>query len=310
VIDQTTYTGWRKWTPTSDEWVQFYTDGLPPFEMYENEYLMVLADGGSTSYYCFENGKLRKFSGGSIKTTVENSSEEEPIESGDEKYRNKSKSPKASKKKFAKGKSVVINPRNDEQTCAFDLIKDSDKTIKVITGTWGTGKTMILVSAALEALKHGRFERIIWIRNNVDVKDTKDLGALPGDVIEKLLPYLGPFRDHAGDHSVKTMIEKGTLVVEPLQSLRGRNFENSIIMCSECENLTKEHLQLIIARAAEGSEVWLDGDTRQRDRAAFERSKGIETLIDRFKGKPLFGYVHLTKSERSNTAAMADLLND
>ena len=157
-----------------------------------------------------------------------------------------------------------------------------------------------MVSAALEALKAGRFKRIVWIRNNVDVKDTKDLGALPGEVIDKLLPFLGPFIDHAGENSVRTMLNKGTLVVEPLQSLRGRNFDDTLIMCSEAENLTKEHIQLIIARAAEGSEVWFDADNR---------SRGIETLIERFAGQKLFGYVHLVKSERSETAAMADLLN-
>ena len=166
-----------------------------------------------------------------------------------------------------------------------------------------------MVSAALEALKAGRFKRIVWIRNNVDVKDTKDLGALPGEVIDKLLPFLGPFIDHAGENSVRTMLNKGTLVVEPLQSLRGRNFDDTLIMCSEAENLTKEHIQLIIARAAEGSEVWFDADNRQRDKASFERSMGIETLIERFAGQKLFGYVHLVKSERSETAAMADLLN-
>ena len=126
-----------------------------------------------------------------------------------------------------------------------------------------------MVSAALEALKAGRFKRIVWIRNNVDVKDTKDLGALPGEVIDKLLPFLGPFIDHAGENSVRTMLNKGTLVVEPLQSLRGRNFDDTLIMCSEAENLTKEHIQLIIARAAEGSEVWFDADNRQRDKASF-----------------------------------------
>ena len=80
------------------------------------------------------------------------------------------------------------------------------------------------------------------------------------------------------------MLDKGTLVVEPLQSLRGRNLENTLIMCSEAENLTKEHIQLIIARAAEGSEVWFDADNRQRDKAVFEKSKGIETLIEKFAG--------------------------
>ncbi len=106
------------------------------------------------------------------------------------------------------------------------------------------------------------------------------------------------------------MLSNGKLVIEPLQYLRGRNLENTLIMCSEAENLTKEHIQLIIARAAEGSEVWFDADVRQRDKAIFEKSKGIETTIERLSGNPLFGYVHLTQSERSKTAALADLLND
>ena len=168
---------------------------------------------------------------------------------------------------------------------------------------------MILVTAALEALQLGKFDKIVWLRNNIDVKDTKDLGALPGEVIDKLLPFLGPFIDHAGENSVRTMIQKGTLCVEPLQTIRGRNFKNTLIMCSEAENLTKEHIQLIIARAAEGSDVWLEGDNRQGDKAAFEKSRGVETLIERLQGKELFGYVHLVKSERSKVAEMADLLD-
>ena len=299
-----TYTGWKKWSPTSDEWAELYATGAVPVSLKENEYLIVKSDGSSTIFYCYENGQLRKFTGGSIKTTKDDT----PVllESSKSKQDDKQHS---SAQKYSKGKNVVIVPRNDEQACAFDLMKDPSKTVKLLTGTWGTGKTLILVSAALEALKAGRFKRIVWIRNNVDVKDTKDLGALPGEVIDKLLPFLGPFIDHAGENSVRTMLNKGTLVVEPLQSLRGRNFDDTLIMCSEAENLTKEHIQLIIARAAEGSEVWFDADNRQRDKASFERSRGIETLIERFAGQKLFGYVHLVKSERSETAAMADLLN-
>ena len=299
-----TYTGWKKWSPTSDEWAELYATGAVPVSLKENEYLIVKSEGSSTIFYCYENGQLRKFTGGSIKTTKDDT----PVllESSKSKQDDKQHS---SAQKYSKGKNVVITPRNEEQVCAFDLMKDPSKTVKLLTGTWGTGKTLILVSAALEALKAGRFKRIVWIRNNVDVKDTKDLGALPGEVIDKLLPFLGPFIDHAGENSVRTMLNKGTLVVEPLQSLRGRNFDDTLIMCSEAENLTKEHIQLIIARAAEGSEVWLDADNRQRDKASFERSRGIETLIERFAGQKLFGYVHLVKSERSETAAMADLLN-
>ncbi len=299
-----TYTGWKKWSPTFDEWAELYANGTAPVALKENEYLIVKSEGSSTIFYCYENGQLRKFTGGSIKTTKDDTPvllESSKLKQDDKQH--------SSAQKYSKGKNVVITPRNDEQACAFDLMKDPSKTVKLLTGTWGTGKTLILVSAALEALKAGRFKRIVWIRNNVDVKDTKDLGALPGEVIDKLLPFLGPFIDHAGENSVRTMLNKGTLVVEPLQSLRGRNFDDTLIMCSEAENLTKEHIQLIIARAAEGSEVWFDADNRQRDKASFERSRGIETLIERFAGQKLFGYVHLVKSERSETAAMADLLN-
>ena len=289
------YTGWKKWTPTTDEYTEFLINKTVPFELLLNEYLLIYdEDENLVSQWVQKQDGLRKIGRSSIK--VEREEEKDALE-------------KVKTASYKKKKAEVYAPKNAEQVRAFDMVKDSDTTIKLITGTWGTGKTMILVAAALETLKAGKFEKIIWIRNNIDVKDTKDLGALPGEVLDKLLPYLGPFIDHVGANKVKTMINKGSLYVEPLQSLRGRNFKNSLILCSEAENLTKEHLQLIIARAAEGSEVWIDGDTRQRDKVSFERSKGIETLIERLAGESLFSYVHLVKSERSATAALADKLN-
>ena len=293
------YTGWKKWTPTAEEWVDFMSDQVVPFELLENEYLLIYSTQNELeAQYVKKAGKLKKIGRNTIK--IEREEEKEAVISDSQKK----------KRSSTNKKNDVFMPRNDEQICAFNLVKDDDTTIKLICGTWGTGKTMILVSAGLEALNHGKFEKIIWIRNNVDVANTKDLGALPGEVIDKLLPFLGPFIDHCGENKVKTMITKGSLLVEPLQSLRGRNFKNSLIICSESENLTKEHIQLIIARAAEGSEVWFDADLAQRDKNVFEKSKGIETLIDRLKGEPLFGYVYLIISERSATAALADKLNN
>lgn len=279
------YTGWKAWTPTGPELIDLYQDGKCPVPLLENEYLIVYDDrqpGLVDAIYRMKGGSLSKISRAAIKT----------------------RDPKD-------GRSVrTYAPRNPEQACAFDLMHDDSVTVKLLTGGWGCGKTMIMVAAALEALRDGRYERIVWIRNNVDLKDTKDMGALPGDALEKLWPYLGPFVDHVGDRSkVEKMIREGQLEVEPLQSLRGRNIENAIIMCSEAENLTKEHIQLIIARAAQGSAVWLDGDTRQRDKGSFERSKGLETMIRRLAGDPLFGHVRLVKSERSATAALADRLD-
>jgi len=77
------------------------------------------------------------------------------------KGKEKEERPKSTTRKYSKGKNIVITPRNEEQVCAFDLMKDHSKTVKLLTGTWGTGKTLILVTAALEALKAGQFEKIV-----------------------------------------------------------------------------------------------------------------------------------------------------
>ena len=106
------------------------------------------------------------------------------------------------------------------------------------------------------------------------------------------------------------MLDKGTLQVEPLQSIRGRNFANSLIICSEAENLTYDHLKLIVARVADGSCLLINGDVRQRDMATFEKSQGLEQFIDCLKGEKLFGYVYLPKTERSETARLADKLDN
>ena len=283
-MEEKEYTGWKVWTPTDEELVDLYQEGSCPLDLLENEYLIVSdrTDGSVAAVYKKKDDKLVKVNRASIKIN----------------------DPKDGRVK------KVYNPRNPEQVCAFDLLHDDSVTVKLITGRWGTGKTLLLVTAALEALRERRFEKIVWIRNNVEVKDTPALGILPGEIIDKLLPYLGPFIDHVGDkQKIEKMIKEGQLEVEPLQSLRGRNIENAIIMCSEAENLSKEHIQLILARAAEGSAVWMDGDIFQRDRVSFEKSKGLETMIKRLSGNPLFGYVKLIKTERSATAALADKLD-
>jgi hypothetical protein len=90
------------------------------------------------------------------------------------------------------------------------MLKNDAITVKLITGTWGSGKTLLLVSNALEAIEKHKFEKIVWIRNNVQVKDTDALGALPGSELDKMLPYVMPFADHCGGvEGVKQLIDDG-----------------------------------------------------------------------------------------------------
>lgn len=206
--------------------------------------------------------------------------------------------------------SGQLKPRNPQQYCAWDMLKDPDIGVKLITGCFGSGKSIACIVGALEAVLKGKFEKIVFVRNNVQVKDTDQLGSLPGTSDDKMLPYVMAVADHTGGvEGVRRLIDAGQLEVIPLGFLRGRSIRNSIIYSMESENLLKEHIQLLMGRVDEGSQLLLDGDLKQRDRVSFEKSQGLETLINALKGNPLFGYIHLIKSERSKIAALADKLD-
>lgn len=213
---------------------------------------------------------------------------------------------KAIESKFA-GK---IKPRNIQQKLGIDMLYDTDTTIKILTGKFGTGKDLLMSSAAIDLIEKGYFDKLVYVRNNIEVKNSKPIGHLPGSSNEKLLPFAMCLADHVGGvDGLGYMIEKGVVEVVHLGFIRGRDIKNSIILCSEAENLTKEHIQLLIGRVGEGSNLWINGDFKQTDLAVFERNNGLMTAIDRLKGHPRFGYVKLLKTERSETAAMADLLD-
>lgn len=248
-------------------------------DLKENQYVLIQAaeTGEIVDKYCFQDGKLRQVMFQKLGGTY----------------------------------TGAIKPRNPQQICLFDMLKDKTSKIKLVTGRFGSGKTLAMTNAALELIEKGKFERIVWVRNNVSVKDAPEIGFLPGTEIDKLMPYVMPLADHAGgEEGIKKMLENGTLEVIPLGHLRGRSLRNSIVFCTECENLTKQHIQLLMGRIDEGSQLWLDGDTKQRDRAIFEQSAGLEKMIDRLAGNKLFAHIHLEKSERSEVAALADLLDD
>lgn len=171
-------------------------------------------------------------------------------------------------------------------------------------------KDYLMSSTAVDLLEKGRFEKIVWVRNNVEVKNSKPIGHLPGGYAEKLLPFAMPLADHlGGPDSLELMIGQGKVELVHLGFIRGRDIRNSIIICSEAENMTKEHIQLLLGRVGEGSALWINGDYKQVDNEEFRRNSGLMAAVDRLKGHPRFGFVKLLKTERSETAAMADLLD-
>ena len=126
------------------------------------------------------------------------------------------------------------------------------------------------------------------------------MGALPNGLKDKLLPYILPLGDCLGNQIGLEMLEKQEKIEYlHLGFARGRNFSNSIVLISEAENLTKDHVALLLGRIGEGSIIIFEGDVSQIDKKVFQDSSGIQALKDELKGNPLFGCVHLDKSERS-----------
>lgn len=203
-----------------------------------------------------------------------------------------------------------VKPRNLQQQLALDMLYNQDITVKVLAGKFGTGKDFLMSSAAVDLLEKGKYEKIVWVRNNVEVKNSKPIGHLPGDYKEKLLPFAMPLADHLGGvESLEFMIGQRKIEIVHLGFIRGRDIKNSIIMCSEAENMTKEHIQLLLGRVGEGSSLWINGDYKQVDGEVFRENNGLMIAVDKLKGHPRFGFVKLLKTERSETAAMADLLD-
>lgn len=274
------YNGYIKISLSDEEMAEFYKlpVGFSDLLLDENEYLAVYDSNDKlVDTFCYQNGKLRNLYNRRIENHFMGS----------------------------------IRPRNLEQEFAFDMFLDRTSKVKILRGVYGSGKDFIMLNAALQLIESGDFERIIYVRPNVTVANVPDIGYLPGDVNDKLAWTLGPIADKVGgDEGVNYLIESGKLIVIPLPFIRGRSFDNSIIYVSEGQNMTLEIAKLVLGRVGEGSELWINADNHQTDKAIFDRDNGVTRTIDGLKTHPLFATVSLVKSERSKVAELATLLDD
>lgn len=203
-----------------------------------------------------------------------------------------------------------IGPLDSEQKMAFDMLQNKDIKVQLITGSFGSGKSYVALCHAIDFVQRGLYDGIVFVRNNFQLKDTKDLGALPGTELEKIYPFLMPIADHVGGvDGLNMLIEDHVIEPVHLGFLRGRDIQRKIILCDECENMTRQQMQLLIGRVSKASQLWLIGDRRQTDSAIFERNNGITALIEKLSGDPLFGMVKLKESHRSAAASLADKLD-
>ena len=207
---------------------------------------------------------------------------------------------------------ISVSPRNKEQKFALDLLTDPDIPLVTLTGIAGSGKTYLALMSALSSLKSGNHERIIITRSIQPVG--KDIGFLPGDINDKMDPWLSPiadnfrvaFKDITYYH---VMREKRQIEVAPLSFIRGRTFNNSFIIVDESQNTTIHELKTIITRVGENSKIVLLGDIEQIDTPYIDSlSNGLTVVVEKFKNSENAGHVTLFKGERSKIATEASML--
>lgn len=211
-----------------------------------------------------------------------------------------------------------IVPRNAEQAFALHAVLNPDIKLVTIQGVAGTGKTLLALAGAIEQRRN--FKQIILARPIVPLSN-KDIGYLPGDIKEKINPYMEPlwdnlkfiknqFDDMDKRHKqVNEMQKNEKIIITPLAYIRGRSLSDIIFIVDEAQNLTPHEIKTIITRAGENTKMIFTGDIRQIDTPYLdEHSNGLSYLMDRVKGNKLYAHVTLEKGERSELANVANEL--
>lgn len=203
-----------------------------------------------------------------------------------------------------------VKPRNLQQELYMDLLQDKETKVKIVQGEYGTGKDYCALAQFLQLVEKGVFQKIIWVRNNIEADGTKPIGYLPGNLTEKLSVFADIVGDFVGDKvGFEMLLNSGKLELVHTGFLRGRDLRNSIIYCTEAQNMSDSLVKLILSRVSEGSIAFFNGDVKQIDDRNFKVNNGLRILVEKLKGHPLFGYVYLNKCERSEVAQLAALLD-
>lgn len=182
----------------------------------------------------------------------------------------------------------------------------------------GTGKTLLALAAAIE--QEQAFDQILLSRPVIPLQN-QDMGFLPGDIKEKLGPYMLPlfdnlsviknsFRDTSKEVvRIEEMLRTEKLLISPLAYIRGRSLSNVFFIVDEAQNLTPHEIKTIITRAGEGSKLVFTGDIHQIDSPYLDiHSNGLTHLSEKMYGQELFCHINLTKGERSELSELAGKL--
>lgn len=205
-----------------------------------------------------------------------------------------------------------VHGRSAEQRLAIDLLLDPQVGIVSLGGRAGTGKSALALAAGLEAVLERQQHRKVMVFRPLYAVGGQELGYLPGDQQEKMNPWGQAVFDTLGSIVSKNVLEeveaRNIIEVLPLTHIRGRSLHDAFVIVDEAQSLERNVLLTMLSRIGQNSKVVLTHDVAQRDNLRVGRHDGIAAIIEKLKGNPLFGHVTLTRSERSDIAALVTSL--
>lgn len=201
-----------------------------------------------------------------------------------------------------------VSGRSAEQRLAIDLLRDEKVGIVSLGGSAGTGKSALALAAGLDAVLEQRRYRRVMVFRPLYAVGGQDLGYLPGDRDEKMNPWAQAVFDTLGSIVSQNVLDevaaRGLVEVLPLTHIRGRSLHDAFVIVDEAQSLERGVLLTMLSRIGQNSRVVLTHDVAQRDNLRVGRYDGIAAVIEKLKGNRLFGHVTLTRSERSEIAAL------
>ena len=208
-----------------------------------------------------------------------------------------------------------IRPRNREQHFALDMLLRPDIHLCTLIGMAGTGKTLLALAAGLQAVVRAESYRRLLVSRPIFPMG-RDLGYLPGDLADKLAPWMQPIRDNfeflttqnsGGDVvSYDELVRRDVIELEALTYIRGRSLPQQFMIVDEAQNLTPHEIKTVLTRAGQNTKVVLTGDPYQIDQPYLDSvNNGLSHVVEKFKGKAVAAHVTLVKGERSELAELA-----
>lgn len=201
----------------------------------------------------------------------------------------------------------TVRARTEGQQVLIDTIKEKNLTLAL--GPAGSGKTYLAISAAVEALEAGDIERIVLSRPAMEAGES--IGFLPGDMHEKMAPYLRPLYDALGDRMggkrVRQLIDDGTIEIAPVGFMRGRTLNNAFVVIDEAQNCTYPQLKMLLSRLGWNSTMVVTGDPAQSD--LLDNLSGLREIATKLERVEGIGVVRLTSSDIVRHPLVAKMLD-